>query len=308
MRLKGENDAATAKGSFGAARLKDKIKIMLAGVVVNFVVAVLLFTLLALIGMPKLIDNQFAMNGDTKVVSNEVRVGLVEPGSPAEKAGLLPNDQLLAIEGNNHRSETITSSEVLPVLTKERAGQEIHLQLRRGDETKDVHLTLRSENEVDASKNSDEPKGYLGITPTEYTLQRSTWSAPIVGLGTTLQFSKLTYQGLGNLLKGLVGGNASQASDQVSGPVGIFVLLREGSNLGIRFVLMIIAVISLTLAIMNSLPIPALDGGRLFVTLLYRALKKPLTKQAEERIHGTGFLVLMGVFVLITIVDIRRFF
>ena len=71
--------------------------------------------------------------------------------------------------------------------------------------------------------------------------------------------------------------------------------------------LMVIAIISLTLAIMNVLPIPALDGGRLFVTLLYKALKKPLTKEAEERIHGTGFALLMVLFVVITIVDVNRF-
>ena len=71
---------------------------------------------------------------------------------------------------------------------------------------------------------------------------------------------------------------------------------------------MLIAVISLTLAIMNALPIPALDGGRLFVTLLFTVAGWKLTRAREERIHGTGFLVLMMLFVLITIVDVNRFF
>jgi regulator of sigma E protease len=105
----------------------------------------------------------------------------------------------------------------------------------------------------------------------------------------------------------LAQGNGSKASAQVSGPVGVFVLLKDGSLLGYQFVLVIIAIISLTLAIMNVLPIPALDGGRLFVTLLYRIRNKPLTQKIEDRIHGTGFAVLMLLFVLITIVDVRRF-
>lgn len=71
---------------------------------------------------------------------------------------------------------------------------------------------------------------------------------------------------------------------------------------------MVVAVISLTLAIMNILPIPALDGGRLFVTLFYRLRGKKLTAQAEDRIHGTGMAVLLTLFLLITIVDVRRFF
>ena len=102
-------------------------------------------------------------------------------------------------------------------------------------------------------------------------------------------------------------GGAAEAGQQVSGPVGIFVLLKDGSILGIEFVLIIIAVISLTLAIMNVLPIPALDGGRLFVTWLFRIIRKPLSKRTEELIHGIGFAVLMALFLLITIVDIKRF-
>ena len=69
---------------------------------------------------------------------------------------------------------------------------------------------------------------------------------------------------------------------------------------------MLAAIISLTLAVMNILPIPALDGGRWFVTALYKALRKPLTKEREEKIHGTGFLVLMALVVLITIADIGK--
>lgn len=122
------------------------------------------------------------------------------------------------------------------------------------------------------------------------------------------QFTKLTLAGIGHALGGLFTGNTAQATEQVSGPIGIVVLLKDGSLLGYQFVLVIVAVISLTLAIINTLPIPALDGGRLFVTLLFRAVKKPLTKRQEEWIHGTGFALLMLLFVLITFVDIHRFF
>jgi regulator of sigma E protease len=69
---------------------------------------------------------------------------------------------------------------------------------------------------------------------------------------------------------------------------------------------MLAAIISLTLAVMNILPIPALDGGRWFVTALYKVMKRPLTKEAEEKIHGTGFMVLMALVILITIGDIGK--
>jgi regulator of sigma E protease len=69
---------------------------------------------------------------------------------------------------------------------------------------------------------------------------------------------------------------------------------------------MIAAIISLTLAVMNILPIPALDGGRWFVTALYKIRKKPLTQEAEEKIHGTGFIALMALVIVITIADIGK--
>jgi len=167
---------------------------------------------------------------------------------------------------------------------------------------------------------------YLGVSSysaqTGMEIRRSTWSAPIVAVGVMKDFTIATMKGLGNAISGLgsilagtVTGNKearqagqAEASSQVAGPVGIFAVLYEISKQGIGLVLFIIAIISLTLAIMNVLPIPALDGGRLFVMLLFRALKKPLKPELEEKIHGTGFMVLMALFVLITIVDIRRFF
>jgi regulator of sigma E protease len=88
--------------------------------------------------------------------------------------------------------------------------------------------------------------------------------------------------------------------------VGIFELLKTGSLLGYEFVLMLVAIISLSLAIMNVLPIPALDGGRLFVTLITRARGKALSETAEAVIYGTGFAFLILLVILITIVDVNR--
>lgn len=311
VKLKGEHDADTTKGSFGAAPLGRKVKIMLAGVGMNLAVAFFLLTVLALVGMPRLIENQFTVASDTKITKNDVLVGYIEPNSPAQQAGLRAKDQLVSVDRylDNAAAETtrVGSADQLVALTKSLAGQKVQLTIRRADQTLVKTLSLRSQSEVEASKKTTEPKGYLGVSPTELTLQRSTWSAPIVASGLIKQFTVATFKGLWQAISGLAQGNGSKASAQVSGPVGVFVLLKDGSLLGYQFVLVIIAIISLTLAIMNVLPIPALDGGRLFVTLLYRMRNKPLTQKIEDRIHGTGFAVLMLLFVLITIVDVRRF-
>ncbi len=307
VRLKGEHDSARSKGSFGAASLPAKVKIMLAGVAMNLLTAFVLLTIAAWAGVPLLVDNQFTVGSDTKIVRNEVLVGYVEDGSPAQQAGLEQRDQLVAVSSNGHR-EAVASAEALPDITENFAGQTVTVEYIRGDSQRETTLQLRTHEAVEASRNTAEPKGYIGIAPTEYTVRRSTWSAPVVAAGLIKQFTELTFKGIGTAISSLFQGDTTTASEQVAGPVGIFVLLRDGSILGYEFVLMVIAVISLTLAIMNVLPIPALDGGRLFVTLLFRAFKKPLSQRTEEWIHGTGFAMLMGLFLLITIVDIRRFF
>ena len=308
VKLKSEHDSDTEKGSFGAASMSAKVKIMLAGVGMNLLAAFVLFTILAWSGIPQLLNNQFSIKSDAHVTRQQVLVGYVEKGSPADKAGLQLRDRLVSVKASDGTQKEVDTAENLPALTKEYAGSKISMQYERDGQSKQTSVQLLSAEAVEASKKTDNPKGYLGISPTEYKLTRYTWSAPVVALGTMWQFTAATFQGLGSAIAALFHGDGAKASQQVSGPVGIVVLLKDGSLLGYEFVLTIIAIISLTLAIMNVLPIPALDGGRLFVTGISRLMGKPLTEEMEERIYGTGFLALMALVVVITIVDVKRYF
>ncbi|QQS65047.1 site-2 protease family protein [Candidatus Saccharibacteria bacterium] len=312
VKLKGEHDADRSKGSFGAASDADKIRIMLAGVVMNLVVAISLFTLLAMTGLPKLIPHQFSIKSDTKIVRNDVYVGYIEPDSPASSAGLRVGDRLLRYSSDDcseaQTCKLFSSADGLRAATSSNAGKTITVEYERDRTIKTASVNLRSNEEVEASNSTDNPKGFMGVLPSEFTQTRSTWSAPIQGVVLSYQITKETFKGIGRALSSLVKGDTTTASEQVSGPLGIFKILQEGSRLGINFLLVIIAVISLTLAIMNVLPIPALDGGRLFVMMLFRYAKRPLSKETEERIHGTGFAILMLLFILITIVDVKRFY
>lgn len=308
VKLKGEHDSDTQKGSFGSASVWAKTKIMLAGVTMNLFTAFLLLTFLALVGMPQILGHQFTVASDTKVARQEVLVGLVEQGSPAARVGLSQRDQLVSIGLPGKSAQKVTSQDQLPGLTDRFAGQTVALTFVHNGNTVIKDVTLRSDAEVKASLKTDNPKGHLGVSPTEYTLKRSTWSAPIVAAGLIKQITVATFQGLATAISSLFHGQAGQASAQVAGPVGIFVLLQSGSLLGYQFMLLIIAIISLTLAIMNVLPIPALDGGRLYLLLVTRALKRPLSQKAEEIVNSVGMALLMLLFVLITIVDVKRNF
>lgn len=300
VKLKGENDEDKRPGTFGAASMKTKIKIMLAGVAMNFVVAIVLFSLLAAIGIPKLVNKQYTVASDTKITQPiDVLAKNVGKNSPAEKAGIQEGDKILSVAGTQ-----ISRLGEVGELTAKHAGETIDIKIERGGQTKTLVANLNKTNSNDT--------GYLGVGSEPGTnsiqLQRSSWSAPIVGVGLTLQLSELTFEGLGKVFSSLLKGDTKSASEQVTGPVGIVKILEAGSQIGINFVLMIIAIISLTLALINALPIPALDGGRLFVTLLFRGMNKPLKKETEEWIHGTGFVALIGLIILITYVDINRFF
>jgi regulator of sigma E protease len=307
VKLKGEHDADTEPGTFGAASTWVKTKIMLAGVTMNLVVAFILLMILAWLGMPQLVNNQFTVASDSHVVADQVFIGLVENGSPAQKAGLKVRDRLEAIGPAGHL-QTVKSAAELPSVTEKYAGRTVLIEFSRNGEQRTAAVHMRTKAQADPPTKNGTQKGYLGIAPSEYTLIRSTWSAPIVALGLIKQFTVLTLQGLGSVVVALVHGNTSKASASVTGPVGIFVLLKTGSLLGYQVVLFIIALISLTLALMNVLPIPALDGGRLYVMLIARLLRRPLDQSVEEWVNTAGFVLIMALVVLITISDVKRYF
>ncbi len=294
VRLKGEADADKGKGTYGSASFWAKTKIILAGVFMNLVIAWLIFTVLAATGIPSLIEDQYSRDSATKV-KEFVAVGYVSDESPAAEAGLKVGDRIVNI------GETeISSSDQMFDVTEANAGQEVEIGYIRDGEDYSTSTTLRTVE-------SDKP--FLGVGPADIDVnQYSLVEAPIVGAATTVQLAKETYKGLGNLVSDVAGGEFSEAAENVSGPVGIFVILNNASEFGFEFLIFFIGIISLTLAIMNALPLPALDGGKLAVSGIYKLIRKPLTKETETAIHGTGFAVLMILILIISYVDVQRFF
>ena len=310
VRLQGENDAATGKGDYGAATFWQKTKILFAGVAVNWLIAVVLFTILALTGLPKIIENQVSIPGDTRITTSPVQVGTVVADYPAAKAGIEAGDAIVMVD-----NEIITSTSLLIEKTQANRGKTIPVVYQRDGVDHTVDVALR-----------DADNSVFGATLGQRETIQATWSAPLVGIATTGQFTWVTLQGLGELVGNFFGGLARQvapdeavrqqgseqldrATNSVSGPVGLVgVIFPAASEAGPTQIVFLAAIISLTLAVMNTLPIPALDGGRWFTMALFRILKKPLTKDREERIQGTGFLVMMGLFLLITIGDVTKLF
>jgi len=313
VKLKGEHDSDTEPGTFGAANLRAKTKILLAGVTMNLIIGLVLFAILAVIGMPQIVNNQFNVKSNTRVLSQKVLINEVVAGSPASKAGLRVGDELtyMGLPASKHPT-AINNAAILPSVTKRFANKTVLVQYVRSGTPKQVsiHFLKRNANYE------------LGVATQQLNLHRSTWSAPLVALGLGAQLIGLTIQGLGHtfaglgsLIAGLVTHNVTArqngqtaATANITGPVGIFAILRSSSALGYQFVLFIVAYISLVLAFMNVLPIPVVDGGRLYIMLITRALKRPLSAKREEAINLVTVVVLLCLFVLITIADVKRYY
>lgn len=311
VKLQGEHDAASKKGDYGAASYWQKTKILLAGVLMNWLAAIAIFTVLAIVGMPKILPNQFTIPADSREEVAALQISTVGKSSPAQNAGLKVGDEVLLV---NNRD--IQSSKDLSNTTEELKGQTVSITYSRDHEESTVKATLRADN--------SDGKGYLGVGSTERTELYSTWSAPIVGVGTTVQLTAETFAGLGKLVANLASGIASKfssdetarkegdaalnsAANSVSGPIGILgVIFPAMEQAGIKPLLLLTGVISLSLAVMNVLPIPALDGGRWFTMTVFRLMKKPLTKEREEKIQTVGFMVLIGLIIVVTITDVGK--
>ncbi len=315
--MDGESAADTRAGTFGKAGFWAKTKILFAGVAMNWLVAIIIFTILAWTGMPEFLDGQFTVANDTRTDATPVQITSVAENSPAAKAGLAANDYIVAVNG----TEVRYASEITDINT-EHAGEEVSYKiLRKGAEDcncdKDLNLKV--------TLNPADSEYLLGVTmASSQSLSYSTWSAPIVGIGLTAQLTGETYKGIGIMIGNLVSGTArlfspnsevreegqealSEVKDSVSGPVGIIgVLFPAFTSAGPTNLAFLAALISVSLACMNVLPIPALDGGRWLLIAIYKLRKKKLTKETEEKIVSRAFIVLLALIFIVTILDIIR--
>lgn len=333
--MDGESAADTREGTFGAASFWKKTKILFAGVAANWLVAIVILTILAWVGMPDFIEGQFTVESDTRVDFKPVQILTVAEGSPANLAGIKSGDYVLSIDGNEVRyGSDITE------YNSTHAGEEVTYKLRRelevvdetceedcvGCECTGASVAVQEINTV-VKLNPADAEYLLGVTMEgSESKSYSTWSAPIVGVGVTLQITGETFKGVGELIWNLFSGvgrlfsfdasvrESGQAAisavgDSVSGPVGIIgVLFPAFTSAGPANLAYLAAIISISLACMNVLPIPALDGGRWLLITIYKLRKKKLTKEAEEKIVARAFIVLLTIMFIVTILDITRFF
>ena len=189
--------------------------------------------------------------GGAKVTDAHVQVAQVLPDSPAEKAGLLPGDRIMAVN-----DAAVQKSEEVQAFNQDRAGQTISLTWKREGETLTKSLTLMK---------SEEGYGIIGISLLDVGLvSYDPLRAVVMGVKLTITLIGQIFLAFGQLIKGLL--VERQISADVAGPLGIAVLTGQVAKLGWTYLLQFAALLSVNLAIFNFIPFPALDGGRLLLS------------------------------------------
>ena len=299
VRLQTNETGQTSPGSFEAASFGARLRILLAGVGVNFLMAAALLTFLATVGLPRLLPaeplanhQQWSVASDTYVQKHNLQVDFVDPNSVVAGAGLVAGDRLLAVDNR-------------PIASLD------HLQAELIAATGPVELQTDSGNfriQVDELSVNSMVGQSTQIGVSELVFEVYGWSAPITGVMLTGQYTWLTLEVLGQVIGLLLDGSPSEAGQLVHGPVGLFQVIGLASGHSWELVLMVLAIISLSAAIINLLPIPALDGGQaLLVVWSEKIRKKPLSKTAEKRLQWLGMAFLLTLAgVLIFLVDLPR--
>lgn len=292
VKLFGEDEAGGGKLKFKVEKLKgstsraffarpgwQKALVVFAGVLMNFILSILLVSIL------------FSAVGET-VQTDNVQVMQVLKNSPAEKAGLKTGDVIEYLNGTK-----VTDTTQLIDETKKHAGEELSLRVFSDGKEKIITITPRK----------DYPKGEgpmgVAITQKLETKKYSWLEAPVIGTKVTFERSIAMLKGFGSIVGQLF--STGRAPEGVAGPVGIAQLTGIFCQ-SVPTCLDFTAILSLNLAIINLLPIPALDGGRLFFILFSLVTRKKVHPTFESYAHAIGMAILLALIALITFHDIVR--
>ncbi len=299
----GENpDDESLNGPDAARSMVNKNRakqaaVLLAGVTFNIIFAWILISATLVLGISP--TASFA-NKDSANIEGKVLVTSVIKDSPAEKAGLLMGDLIVKASDSDQElsGSTLTVSSV-QTLISEADMDKVTLEVNRGSEVKEISVT--------PVKGIIADKPAVGISMDSGELVKVVWyKAPYEGFLTTFRVTVATAVGLYQFVASAIGGTADY--QQVSGPVGIVNMVGNASASGLAYLLFFTAIISINLAIINILPFPALDGGRLLFVAIESVIRRNISPKIMNSFNAVGFVLLLLLMVVITYHDIAKLF
>lgn len=267
------------KRAFFARPLWQRIMVVTAGVIMNFILAIVIISYL------------FSSQG-VPLPTGKVTVTDITTNSPASIAGLKKGDLVLELNG-----QKVTDVPTFQKTTKKFVGKEISLLVVRDNQTFTTKLTPRV--------NPPKGEGAMGVVINDIEVKKYVWyKAPIFGTIEAGKFSWLILSGLGGTVRDIFTGGFK--AESVAGPIGVAQLTGEAVRAGWFAVLWFVALLSLNLAVLNIMPIPALDGGRFFFMLIELFTGRKVSPKYEGYAHAAGLVVLLSLMALITVLDISR--
>ena len=298
VKLEGEDGGDDSDPrSFVRARLPVKLIILVSGVAMNLLVSLVIFSSIAWLATPYV----------------GLKFFTVEPGSPAAAAGLAPGDAILAVDGRQY--EFFGEGQILSDL-RDSAGERVVLTIEHPDgTTAEIPATLRTQAEIDASRDAtgQPTKGPLGVNQTDSPFQtrffgtytRDLPTAIGVGANETVRWFGVILGGLGDLVRQVA--TNPTAAPPVSGPIGIATQISDiFFGAGFVMTLYVAGILSANLALVNSLPFPPLDGGRMAMILLKQLFGSRISVRAEQMTYVVGFVFLFGFLIWVSGFDIVR--
>jgi regulator of sigma E protease len=297
VKILGEDDTDKRPGSFSSRPIYLRAAILFAGVFFNFILGWLLLSAVYFIGAPSPVEAGTA--------GSHVTVLEAQVGTPAEKAGLMPGDRLVKLSFYGDSREVIETTEAANIeavqdFINKYKGQEITIEYLRGKESISVN----------AVPDPDPPEGVgsLGIAMSNIgivslPLHKAVWE----GLKDSAFLLLLIVKTFWQLIVGLFTG-ANQLAGQVMGPVGIVTMAGTISQFGLVYVLQFVALLSIHLVILNLIPFPALDGGRLLFIFIEAIKGSPVNQKITRFLNTAGFLLLIVLMIFITYRDVARLF
>lgn len=294
VKIKGENGEETDDPrSFVNKSFAWKSLIVSAGVLMNVLLAFVLITIGLAIGVPAVTSSDQDFGKYAVISDAQIQVVEVLPDSPAEVAGILPGDIILSVND----AEVITTDQLSSSLLVA-DNSAVSIVIQRSGEDISLEAIPSTISEIDR-------KG-IGVSLAETATVSYPWYlAPFYGLQRTWNLLILIIGGFAALINRIFSG-AGVGAD-VAGPIGIAVMTGEVAELGLIYLMQFTALLSLNLAIINIIPFPALDGGRLALIILEKIRRKKLNFHIENWIHILGFASLMILIVVITAKDISTY-
>lgn len=282
VREKG-SDADASRMFLGKSKLA-RTAVLLAGVTANLLLGAVIFSIVFTAGLP-------VYNARIVPVIDKV-----ESDSPAAQAGIKAGDKIIALN-------QVPFAQVEPSFSQKIAeleGQSVQLSVEQNGQTRDVNLTPRT--------NPPAGQGAMGVslkaeTYVEHVERYPFYQAWWEGFKQAGTFAVDIVRGLGSMLNQASHGTVPS---DVAGPVGIAAILDQARGLGWTYVLWFAGIISVNLAVVNILPLPALDGGRLLFVIIEAVTRRKVNQDVERWTHTIGMALLLLLIVLITFSDITK--